>query len=158
LTRLLVSGPRSWEWEALALERLEAAGRHWGPEVTLIHGAARGLDTLAATFGYRAGWEVVPFPVTADEWQRLRKRAGHLRNQRMITEGHPDVCLGFVAPCIDRTCERPKPHQTHGTANCMTLALRARVPVYAVYAPTWRTPATQGPIVAVPPLRVVRER
>jgi hypothetical protein len=59
------------------LDRLHA-GR---PITMLVHGGATGADDLA-------------FPVTKEEWTRLGKEAGPLRNKRMMDSGD-DLVVAF---------------------------------------------------------------
>jgi hypothetical protein len=40
--------------------------------------------------------EILSFPVTNEDWVRLGKIAGHLRNKRMLDEGKPDVVIAFL--------------------------------------------------------------
>jgi hypothetical protein len=57
----------------------------------IIHGAARGADTLAWRYAVKnnLGWSSFPA-----DW-KLGPRAGPLRNQQMLDEGRPDVVLAF---------------------------------------------------------------
>lgn len=64
--------------------------------VTLIHGAARGVDTLAGTIGMECGMEVLPYPVLPDEYDRYNKGAPFYRNTRMLIHSKPD--FGLVMP------------------------------------------------------------
>lgn len=50
----------------------------------LIHGAARGADTLAAEWAEVRGIETEAFPVTKEDWLKHGKGAGHLRNKAML--------------------------------------------------------------------------
>lgn len=50
------------------------------PDV-LIHGDARGADTLAHEWAVNSGCEVIPFPA---KWQEFGKKAGTLRNKEML--------------------------------------------------------------------------
>lgn len=51
--------------------------------LTLFHGAARGVDTTVASWTRRLGWEIVPFPVSPEDWRTYGKAAGVIRNKRM---------------------------------------------------------------------------
>lgn len=78
------------------------------PFSVLIHGAASGADTLAKEWAEAAGVPVLPFRAAWDDLTTepvvLRHRrdgtpynaaAGHIRNQRMLDEGRPDVVVAF---------------------------------------------------------------
>lgn len=90
--RLVVTGDREWSDGHFVYMTLQAIG----PEriACLIHGSARGLDTLAGEAAERLGVSVLEFPVSSEEWA-AGPRAGVLRNQRMIDKGHPQAWLGF---------------------------------------------------------------
>lgn len=81
--RLLVFGSREWADEDFVRHVL----RRLGPGHELIHGAARGADTIAARVAAELGWNVRAFPA---RWNEEGRAAGVLRNQRMLDEGRPD--------------------------------------------------------------------
>jgi YspA, cpYpsA-related SLOG family len=85
--RLLICGSRSWTDETPIRAALERAR----PEV-VIHGAARGADTLAGRIAAELGCRVLPFPA---DWS-LGRAAGVLRNQRMLDEGRPNWVIAFA--------------------------------------------------------------
>lgn len=49
----------------------------------VIEGEALGVDTLGRKWAESKGIEILPFPVTKDEWRRYGKSAGMRRNERM---------------------------------------------------------------------------
>lgn len=58
----------------------------------IIHGAARGADSLAAEWcelNYIVEW---PFPA---DWARYGRAAGFRRNEQMLEEGKPDLVVAF---------------------------------------------------------------
>lgn len=57
----------------------------------VIHGDCRGADRLAAQAAREMGFHVQAFPA---EWLKHGKKAGPLRNQRMIEE-RPDLVIAF---------------------------------------------------------------
>lgn|SRR5215831_2138738 len=59
--------------------------------VTIIHGAARGADSLAAEAAKELGFEVLAFPA---DWSTYHKSAGPIRNRQMINE-RPDFVWAF---------------------------------------------------------------
>lgn len=85
-------------------------GRH-----SLLHGAARGVDSLAQTVAVYLGWIIEPVPA---EWQSGRY-AGFARNQAMV-DRKPDVCLAF--PALPVNFERS------GTMDCVNRAINAGIP------------------------------
>jgi len=64
-----------------------------GAEVTVIHGAARGADTIAGDVAIELGLEVIACPA---EWHRYGKAAGPIRNRQMLEEHLPKLILAFV--------------------------------------------------------------
>lgn len=95
--RLLVCGGRDFRDERMLFEALDRV--HAKRQITpLIHGAARGADTLAGEWAKARGVEVLPFPVL--DWRRtngsLDKSAGPRRNRRMFAEGKPDGAVAFA--------------------------------------------------------------
>ena len=81
----------------------------------MIHGAARGADTLAGRWAQDRNIPVREFPA---EWRvngRYNNHAGLDRNARMLRHGKPDLVAAF-------------PGGT-GTAHMVSIAARADVPV-----------------------------
>lgn len=62
---------------------------------TILHGAARGADTLAGEYASRHGIDCISFPA---DWDQYGKSAGPLRNIKMLTEGNPDLVVASVGP------------------------------------------------------------
>lgn len=81
--------------------------------ITIIHGGARGADSLADQWAV-VNW--VPFEEYKADWKTYGKAAGAIRNQRMLDEGKPDVVIAF-------------PGGT-GTADMIRRAKRAGIPVH----------------------------
>jgi hypothetical protein len=128
--RVLVTGPREWsDWRAVyrALADTESANPDgW---FTLVHGGARGADSIAAAAGTYLGWHMECHPA---EWATYGPAAGLMRNQDMVNAG-ADICIAFVMPCKKPDCRRrPVQHPTHGTADCMRRAKEAGIPVREV--------------------------
>lgn len=67
-------------------------------DILIIHGAARGADTIAANWADEKG---VPhtkdrYKVTSADWSKQGKAAGVLRNHRMLDENpDTDVVIAF---------------------------------------------------------------
>ena len=84
--RILVCGSREWK-DVDAVRR--CLSRYYGNH-TLIHGAARGADTIAADVARSLGWEVIPYPA---DWRRFGRAAGPRRNAEMLRTGPDTVTL-----------------------------------------------------------------
>ena len=89
--RLLVCGGRDYDNRDhvfTTLDRVHAKR----PVSVLIHGKARGADTLAAEWADERGLEVWAFPA---DWKRDGNAAGPLRNQRMLDLAQPHGVVAF---------------------------------------------------------------
>src|SRR5438132_11768271 len=62
------------------------------PVTQLIHGAARGADSLAAAWARSRGIPTLPFPA---DWKNDGKAAGFVRNAKMVRDGRPDLVVAF---------------------------------------------------------------
>lgn len=136
--RVLITGSRNWNrpdviWSCLDIlaRELAEAGE---TELLVVHGAAfpkrrdpvtglfplESADYLADMWCRRGGR---PLPIHVERhpanWRAHRKRAGLLRNQKMVQLG-ADVVLAF--------------HRdgSPGTAQCVELAERAEIPVQVI--------------------------
>ena len=94
--RVLVCGGRDFNSRAfleLVLDQhIGAQGHPDNPRDVLIHGAARGADTLAAEWGKSRGLKVIAFPA---DWKRHGYKAGFIRNQEMLDVGKPTLVIAF---------------------------------------------------------------
>jgi hypothetical protein len=122
--RILVTGSRNWTdsdaaWQALigAIRELTPPGAtpttHPFSSMTLIHGAARGLDALAAEQARVFGMQLEPYPA---DWKTFGRAAGPRRNAVMVAAG-AHICLAFPLGA------------SVGTRGCMRLAERAGIRV-----------------------------
>lgn len=83
--RILVTGSRDFSDKALAQQALiwaaNVAGVENPADVTVVHGDARGADTLLAEVATSFGCVVEAHPA---KWDELGKRAGIIRNCEMV--------------------------------------------------------------------------
>lgn len=90
--RVLVCGDRNWN----NMNIIERELRKLPSDTIIIHGAAKGADTIAKFVAERIGLEIINegkgFPA---DWKRYGRAAGPIRNQQMINEGKPDLVLAF---------------------------------------------------------------
>lgn len=89
--RLLVAGGRDYRdhgYVAAVLDALHAAQ----PITVLIHGNARGADSLAHHWALVNHIRPAPFPA---RWNLDGPGAGPIRNARMLREGRPDLAVCF---------------------------------------------------------------
>jgi hypothetical protein len=57
----------------------------------IIHGAAKGADTIAGNIANKLGFQVVSVPA---EWEKYGRAAGPIRNKIMLNM-EPDLVLAF---------------------------------------------------------------
>ena len=58
----------------------------------IIHGAARGADSLAGQWAAARHIRCQTYPA---DWEHHGKRAGFIRNQQMLTDSQPDAVVAF---------------------------------------------------------------
>ncbi len=61
----------------------------------IVHGAAAGVDTAFGDAAQRAGLSVEPHEVSGVDWKYYGKRAGPLRNAKMVRLG-ADLCIAVT--------------------------------------------------------------
>ncbi len=115
--RLLVCGGREWNERDRTFAVLDAVHAK-RPIALLIHGGARGADSLAGDWAAARGIPVQAFPA---DWQAHGRSAGPIRNQAMLTDGRPDGVVAFPGG--------------YGTDDMMLRALEAGVKVWQPFKP-----------------------
>jgi len=89
--KVLVCGGRDFndaEFIFSELDRLHAQ-YHF---VTVIEGAARGVDSIAGAWARARGVNLVEYPA---DWANEGRHAALIRNERMLREGKPDLVIAF---------------------------------------------------------------
>jgi hypothetical protein len=112
--RVLVCGGRDYD-DRRSLDMVLNAAHSANPIVCLIHGAARGADTLAADWALAHDVLCNAYPA---DWDRDGKAAGPIRNRRMLENGKPHIVIAFPGG--------------RGTADMIKQATKAGVPVVRV--------------------------
>lgn len=151
---VLVTGARSWTDLRLTRDSFNDLWNRWGPaNITrplLVSGhCPEGADALAEQLWHAADFEVLP--VSAD-WSTHGRRAGFLRNQRMVDlgaalseRGSVVRCAAFLDLCRRPDCpqrhdEQLMPnmpgHLSHGTVHCRGRALVAGLNIVDVVHPS----------------------
>lgn len=116
--RILVCGSRDWPSGNQIIGRFLDGFKDLNP--TIIQGEARGADIQARQWAETNDMECISFPAN---WKIEGKRAGYIRNQRMLDEGKPDLVLAFVS--------KPLP-ESRGTAMMVEIARSAGKRVYVI--------------------------
>ncbi len=66
--------------------------QQYGLPHRVVHGAARGADTLAGQWATNLKIEVFEYPA---DWKKHGKAAGPIRNGRMLSLHKPDLVIAF---------------------------------------------------------------
>lgn len=120
--RVLVTGSRGWQDVAhihgVLDAQCQAAHAAGYDGLTLVHGAARGLDEMAGAWArIRAGWG---WPVVEEahpaDWKRHNRAAGFKRNSHMVSLG-AEVCFAWIL------------NGSRGATQCADLAEKAGIHV-----------------------------
>lgn len=112
--RVIVCGGRDYDDRTQLFTVLDAAHMA-NPIVLLMHGAAKGADRLAEIWAKDSG---VPCQAFHADWEAHGKKAGPIRNQRMLDNGLPHLVIAF--------------HGGAGTADMIRRAEACNVPVARV--------------------------
>ena len=94
--RVLICGSRTYR-DAHAIARIIF---HLPNDAVVIHGAAKGADSLADLYAHRRRLKVLPFPA---DWKTYHKGAGPIRNKQMLDEGCPTEVIAFVTDPVNST-------------------------------------------------------
>ena len=73
-------------------ERIRLRMAQLPPGTVIVHGAARGADTIAGEIAAEMGLEVRAHPA---EWRKYGRAAGPIRNQAMLDIEHPDLVIAY---------------------------------------------------------------
>lgn len=117
VAKFAVSGSREWiDWRCVwnALTYVPATA-------TLLHGRAYGLDCLAQAFWRAQESPYREFPATREMWADLGRRAGHVRNEIMLSH-LPDLLLAFIRD------------NSAGTTGALAAARRMDIPAFVFRA------------------------
>jgi hypothetical protein len=91
--RILVCGGRDYADTKLLERILDCAVDKWGKDgIVIIHGGARGADSLA---GRWAEYHKIECIEEKADWKKHGKSAGPIRNQKMLDEHAPDIVVAF---------------------------------------------------------------
>lgn len=83
----------------------------------IIHGAARGADSLGERYAKENNIPCSSYPAL---WDKYGKRAGFIRNQRMLEEGRPDLVVAFLTA------------DSRGTKHMIKISEEANIPVQVI--------------------------
>ena len=113
--RVLVCGSREWK----DLQKIQARLSQLPSDSVVIHGDCRGADRMAGDVAEALGFRVERYPA---DWVKLGKKAGPMRNTRMIEEGKPELGIAFHEDF----------HHSTGTADCVRKMEAKGIPVEVI--------------------------
>ena len=86
--RMLICGDRDWTDK----DTIKKVMMNFPLGTIVIHGGARGADSLAGIVAKELGLHVVVYKA---DWARFGKAAGPIRNAEMLEDGKPDGVIAF---------------------------------------------------------------
>ena len=113
--RVLVCGSRGWSDTETLYKWLSILPKG----STIIEGEATGADRLARIWGKQLGFKIEAYPA---EWQRFGRRAGTIRNEKMLRLGKPQLVIAFHSDI----------QESRGTLHMISLARRRGLHVILV--------------------------
>jgi hypothetical protein len=108
--RVLLCGGRDYDNREAVFAALHGLAEQHG-WLTIIEGGARGADRLAREWARLCYHGLVTIEA---EWNQYGRKAGPLRNERMIVSGKPDLVLAF--PGNDGTADMVRRAKHHRVA------------------------------------------
>ena len=115
---ILICGDRNWTDRAAIVREIQKVVVQQSPDApcpTIMHGAARGADTLAGQVAKSLGLLIRVYPA---DWNLYGRAAGPIRNQQMLDQ-NPDIVLAF----------HPDINKSKGTADMVRRARKKGIPV-----------------------------
>jgi|SRR5208282_4208671 len=99
MLRVLICGGRHYkDFDKIKQALVDLGGR--GAIEVLIHGAADGADCLGALAAEELG---IPRIAEPAQWKKHGLAAGPIRNQKMLDDHNPNLCLAFPDPASSGT-------------------------------------------------------
>lgn len=119
--RVLICGSRGWKDPRpidTILAGCDVISEGANEKLVVIHGGARGADTLAETLA--KGWRAEVIREDAD-WKKYGVAAGAIRNKKMLDDHQPDAVYAFRSY-----------GKSNGTDDMVTQARKRGVPTYVI--------------------------
>ena len=88
----LVCGGRNFADQAMFDDVMGRLMDMWGCPSKIIHGAARGADSMADAWGKQLAVDVIACPA---DWEKHGKAAGPIRNEDMLMKHKPKRVIAF---------------------------------------------------------------
>ncbi len=113
--KILICGDRNWSNYWVIYDVLSKLDR----TSLIIHGAAKGADTIAGTIAGALNFTVLPVPA---EWDKYGKAAGPIRNKKML-DMKPDLVIAF----------HNNLEESRGTKNTIEQAKKLNIETQVIY-------------------------
>lgn len=117
MPRVLITGDRHWDAIDVAETVINRLLARYGPNLTIVHGAATGVDSAFEEAAELLGVDTEPHPA---DWGK-GKSAGPIRNSEMVKTG-ADLCIAVHRYLAN----------SRGTLDCVRKALAAGIPVWLI--------------------------
>lgn len=114
---ILVTGDRHWQMDDDNQGGTVQAALHGyrSHNPVIVHGAAKGVDSIADYYAQVYGYEVRPHPAN---WDKYHRAAGPIRNTEMLDEENPNLVLAFHDDIVG----------SKGTKNMVNQAIKRGIP------------------------------
>jgi hypothetical protein len=89
--KVIVCGGRQFTDKEVVFDTLDLLHKDLG-FTALVHGAAKGADSLAGAWATKRGIQALSFPA---DWENEGNQAGLKRNRRMLEDATPDLVVAF---------------------------------------------------------------
>jgi hypothetical protein len=133
MVKFLVTGDRDWVNREVIYKRLAYLPNTW----YLVHGGARGADSIAHEFWSSSAWAGLDHVLVYEaNWTRWGKKAGPIRNKQMLNE-NPEIEL-VIAFNNDISASK-------GTKDMVMQSIRKGIPVEIITEGTYGTFAYDAP-------------
>lgn len=117
--RILICGGREWNDAETIQYVVDELVATYGDDISIIHGAARGADTLAGRAALNRHLVTVSVPA---KWKKYDKKAGTIRNQFMLDRCKPELVIAFHEDLAN----------SKGTGHMVRISLKANIPVIRI--------------------------
>jgi len=124
--KLLICGSREW----VLTEQIYSVLSSLPPQTVIIHGGAKGADSITDDIAKSLDFEVRAYPVSQEEWKKFGKAAGVLRNERMLNSEHPDK----DGVLIDKAFAFSTNYENRGTRDMVTRLWKAKVRIEILFS------------------------
>ena len=115
----LVAGSRCFDDVVLLYDKLDHFLQRQ-EEILIVHGGAKGADSISAQYAEYRGFETKVF---LPDWEGLGKKAGYIRNKEMID---------FISKYPNKGCVVFWDGESKGTAHTIKLAKEHGIPLRVV--------------------------